>query len=527
MVRSMRSDADGSIDTSIMLHKGELFKRKLDEHDELDDFEKLEEFAVETDFAENLQMQSTPARVENHKMDVTPPDSGRSGDTEIVHSPGKGIFRNKETNKIDDSDDELSWNLQPLKIDNLLPPDLDLTVEDEEKTIENIPIQDLQTPKSSQNTDFPLADDVSRIVQEKIDQLNIEIEKFQKQSKRVEIMKSDCNKQSLLLQKSKNELKMEFEEKEAKFESYCAEEMNKIRREKRKLEELGQTIKLQGNRQARQLENQTKIEVQGLKDQMKDMEKRYHGNLSRLREQMRNLEEEKSDLSDQLKVVSEENLKLQEKCRIFERKKLVSGDTKSSWEEINELVSKPANKPVVINETKFNQKNTTNALHSGIPQKPIVSSSQTTVDSYQTAVNTSAGSNSQTSQISPTSTNSQVDRISERDPDGTRRIRFLNTGTVKTVEPSGIITVKFANGDVKTCYPEGLEKDLKKDVYFYCDTRTTETTFYDNSNKSKIITFDDGQTEHYYRDGKKEIAFNDHSKRIIECFNLVFFLSFI
>ena len=73
--------------------------------------------------------------------------------------------------------DELSWNLQPLKIDNLLPPDLDLTVEDEEKTIENIPIQDLQTPKSSQNTDFPLADDVSRIVQEKIDQLNIEIEK--------------------------------------------------------------------------------------------------------------------------------------------------------------------------------------------------------------------------------------------------------------------------------------------------------------------------------------------------------------
>ena len=50
-------------------------------------------------------------------------NSARSTDTQIVHSPGKGIFKH--------GDDD-SWSqLQPLAIDNLLPPDLDLTIEDE------------------------------------------------------------------------------------------------------------------------------------------------------------------------------------------------------------------------------------------------------------------------------------------------------------------------------------------------------------------------------------------------------------
>lgn len=543
-VRSMRSDADGSIDTSIMMHKGELFKRRLDEYDELEDFEKLEEFAVE-EFQPNsnqITMQSTPARHgwelgKNNEPDLnlTPPDSGRSGDTEIVHSPGKGIFREKSVmvdSDVNESDDDLlSWNLKPLKIDNLLPPDLDLTV-DEDKTIENIVFSETPTKSLPTPTNFnaPLADDVSRIVQEKIDQLNFEIEKFQQQSKRVETMKADCNKQSLLLQKSRTNLKNEFEEKESNFENHCEEELLRIRKEKKKLEELSQGIKLQGNRQARQLENQGKVEVQSLKDQMKEMEKRYQGNLGRLREQMRSLEEDKSDLSSQLKIVSEENLMLQEKCKDLEtRKKVNSGKSErmSSWEEINDLVSR---KPVIMNETKLDQvqsnlnqnqpnlhKNQskptqTQSKHPLLQHKLAISNSQTTVDSYHTALNDSSGSNSN---VSHTSSNSQVDRISERDPDGTRRIRFLNTGTVKTVETNGIITVKFANGDVKTCYPEGVEGDSKKDVYFYCDTRTTETSFYDKSDKVKIISFDDGQTEHYYRNGKKEIVFNDQSRRTI------------
>ena len=43
-----------------MLHKGELFKRQLDEHDEMDDFEKFEEVcAMNTN---QITMQSTPAR---------------------------------------------------------------------------------------------------------------------------------------------------------------------------------------------------------------------------------------------------------------------------------------------------------------------------------------------------------------------------------------------------------------------------------------------------------------------------------
>merc|ERR1711970_1215828 len=109
----------------------------------MDDFEKFEEVCGLN--SNQITMQSTPARA-NLDFNTTPPDSGRSGDTQIVHSPEKGIFRNEE----EDDEDDLSWNLKPLKIDNLLPPDLDLTVEDEDKTIENIEI-----PENPKNTVIP------------------------------------------------------------------------------------------------------------------------------------------------------------------------------------------------------------------------------------------------------------------------------------------------------------------------------------------------------------------------------------
>ena len=41
--RSIRSEMDGSIDSSIMIHKGEAFKRQLNDDDELDDFAELEQ----------------------------------------------------------------------------------------------------------------------------------------------------------------------------------------------------------------------------------------------------------------------------------------------------------------------------------------------------------------------------------------------------------------------------------------------------------------------------------------------------
>lgn len=73
------------------------------------------------------------------------------------------------------------------------------------------------------------------------------------------------------------------------------------------------------------------------------------------------------------------------------------------------------------------------------------------------------------------------------------------------------MTVRFQNGDCKTIYPADFEADHKKDVYYYADTKTTEVSFYDNSDKERSITFLDGQVEIHYRNKSKEIRFADKS----------------
>jgi len=115
-----------------------------------------------------------------------------------------------------------------------------------------------------------------------------------------------------------------------------------------------------------------------------------------------------------------------------------------------------------------------------------------------------------------TNSTNDSDRITTRDPDGTKRIKFLKTGTTKVIEMSGVITVKFQNGDVKTLFPENYDqKSHKKDVYYYADSQTTETTFYDQSDKSKIVEFSDNQIEHYFKNGNRKIFFPDKSNRTI------------
>lgn len=110
---------------------------------------------------------------------------------------------------------------------------------------------------------------------------------------------------------------------------------------------------------------------------------------------------------------------------------------------------------------------------------------------------------------------SDADKIVEREPDGTRKIKYLATGTMKIVETSGVMTIKFQNGDVKTIFPEGFDSEHRKDVYYYFDSKTTETNFYKTSKKSHIVQFQDGQIEHHFKNSDKKIFYPDNSTSFI------------
>ena len=163
-----------SMDTSILHHKTEFKLREHAAEKELDDFEKLENIAQNSSF----QIQSTPSRSMTSKKPIM------------------------------DLDD--SWgDLEPVKVDDLLPSDLNLSLDSTRTEI--LPNRSPAKSQSNVVDMSQFSDDISNLVEMKISQLNQEIEKFQKQTKNLDKARSELNKQNLALQKSKEALKKEYE----------------------------------------------------------------------------------------------------------------------------------------------------------------------------------------------------------------------------------------------------------------------------------------------------------------------------
>ncbi len=81
-------------------------------------------------------------------------------------------------------------------------------------------------------------------------------------------------------------------------------------------------------------------------------------------------------------------------------------------------------------------------------------------------------------------------RTEEVRPDGTRVIHYRN-GTIKEINPSGHVLVRFVNGDTK--FSDG---ESGKVIYFYAQANTTHTTF---PNGLELYQFPNGQVRDMYR----------------------------
>ncbi len=80
-------------------------------------------------------------------------------------------------------------------------------------------------------------------------------------------------------------------------------------------------------------------------------------------------------------------------------------------------------------------------------------------------------------------------RTEEVRPDGTRVIHYRN-GTIKEINPSGHVLVRFVNGDTK--FSDG---ESGKVIYFYAQANTTHTTF---PNGLELYQFPNGQVRNLY-----------------------------
>ncbi|KAF4315519.1 hypothetical protein BBO99_00009311 [Phytophthora kernoviae] len=90
--------------------------------------------------------------------------------------------------------------------------------------------------------------------------------------------------------------------------------------------------------------------------------------------------------------------------------------------------------------------------------------------------------------------------------DGSKKIVFPD-GNEKDIDASGLIVIKFTNGDHKEIFP-----DTGISVYYYYEAQTKLTTYPDNR---KVYEFPNQQIETSLPDGSTEIQFADGIKKTI------------
>lgn len=505
----------GSIDTSIMIQKGESAFRESVRNTEVNDFEEFEKLAFDS---QTSILSSTPARVVsgNFAFDDVPSSKNQvkrahnsaSNTSTVVSekdqspikistiSPSKNSsspswkFATSPGIKFNTSQEWGDLGISSKKIDNLLPTDLDLSI--------NLSPQKVQKSRSNSDSVVPnsapptttvqLSDSISQKVQQKIDQLNQEITNLQNNNKLLERAKIDLSLQEKALNKAKLALKTEYQEKFEALETHKKEEQNKIKLAQKQLEEFKNTIKAQGSRASRISERTLRDEIEGLKRKVIDIEKKNSTNVRRIKENLQNLEHENIELKEKLAKSENEKLLLKNQLNKFKEKKLREERREKgilTVDEVNNLVDSqipsPNNKNVKKSAASTSQAvnirehtisglstisamshlskmsnvngvstlNDLKALSTGMPDSPPKIISKPAKTQHETKIEIS-----------------DSEKIVEREPDGTRKIKYLGTGTTKIVETSGVITIKFQNGDVKTIFPEGFDQEDKKDVYY-------------------------------------------------------------
>lgn len=111
-------------------------------------------------------------------------------------------------------------------------------------------------------------------------------------------------------------------------------------------------------------------------------------------------------------------------------------------------------------------------------------------------------------------------KVERRYADGTRIVTFRN-GTEKEVAPSGDVTVRFNNGDVKQTWVLPGAGDvggeggggLEVESYLYADSHVVHSTY---ANGLAAFEFPSGQLELHRLDGMVEVIFPDGTRALRE-----------
>ncbi|XP_016365158.1 centromere protein J isoform X2 [Sinocyclocheilus rhinocerous] len=356
----------------------------------------------------------------------------------------------------------------------------------------------------------------SRLLRERLVELETEIERFKSENAALAKLKQENQDTRENLKKEKAEFEKKRMEEIAKWEEFKREEHQKLQRERKLFEKHAATVRARPDKQERDEIQALKQQLNVLQEDLRKREARWSNTQSRLRQQVDALSAENASLRDQVRTL--------EKLRLSAWKSAEKEKEKGRFSASSNKTS-TGSKRTDSRSPSQSSKNNSSSSRKGSPETQIpLTNSESISFKYQpspvetqcldglvtTEMNHDAPLINSLSAIVQSQKEqeeiTQSDKIEKVLPDGGRLVVFPN-GTRKELSADGqTVKVMFFNGDVKHTMPD------QRVIYYYAEAQTTHITYPDGM---EVLQFPNDQTEKHFPDGRKEITFPDQTVKTL------------
>ncbi|CAG08246.1 unnamed protein product, partial [Tetraodon nigroviridis] len=350
----------------------------------------------------------------------------------------------------------------------------------------------------------------SRLLRERLAELEIEIERFKKENAALTKLRQENEKNQDILRKERLEFEQLKAAELAKFEEYKKEENRKLQKERRIFERHALAARAIPDKKEREEIQLLKQQLSSLQEELKGKESRWACTHNRLRQQADSLRQENASLRDEIRVLEKlrlnalkNNLANAEKVHETSPKRLESS-TPTASKGVKFAVSVFIRSMSRFDHVHEEQPQETSILRFSI-RLAFKDRGEANKLQQKSGETIEPGEFPQFELKNPESADEVISHAEGKTEtvlaNGERLIVFPN-GTKKEVSADGqTVKVTFFNGDIK-------EITEQRVIYVYAEAQTTHITYPDGM---EVLHFPNNQTEKHFPDGRKEITFPDQT----------------
>ncbi|XP_055086712.1 centromere protein J [Periophthalmus magnuspinnatus] len=378
-------------------------------------------------------------------------------------------------------------------------------------------------PRSTPPTTHPQQTQ-SLLLRERLAELEVEIQRFKKENASLAKLRKDNLRVQEELRRERGDFEQTVAQERSCFEEYKREEMRKLQRERRLLENHISIARTVPNKNERKEIQALKQQLSSVQEELRRKECRWANTHSRLRHQLEALGKDNSALREEVKTL--------EKLRIMAWKKTVDCDKPSAAKGVKFATPLDSSRTSQKSPPAPDTRGTRRASAPGgtVGTKEIKSSLRRPSLTVTAVKETELGDQNQSS-LSPkkadgcspgeTQSEPRPAQDCDRSVQGPQEEVPGPDGKVEQVLSSGARLIVFPNGTKKEVSSDGQTvkvtffnrdtKELTADqrvIYYYAEAKTTHITYPDGM---EVLHFPNNQTEKHFPDGRKEITFPDQT----------------